>query len=66
MVHTDNQTCSACNALFCCDVLAGKDDCWCFQIPAIDIQQLNSLKGCLCPDCLKEKSHQPITVPIAK
>ncbi|QWD79108.1 cysteine-rich CWC family protein [Polynucleobacter sp. MWH-Spelu-300-X4] len=64
--NINNQTCAICKTQFCCDNLAGKTDCWCFSLPAINTNQLNPDIGCLCPSCLKKLSLDKTIAPIAK
>lgn len=48
----NNTICKKCGAKFGCDITAGKEQCWCFEMPKL----LSSSKAdsCLCPKCLKE------------
>lgn len=46
------QTCARCGAAFRCGVLAGDTACWCADLPALPLDQLQAGAACLCPSCL--------------
>jgi hypothetical protein len=48
------QACSACGARFECGMLAGKEKCWCAELPPLMPVQ-NVAGGCLCPSCLRQE-----------
>ena len=45
-------TCARCGASFGCGMLAGKEQCWCMELPVLDPLP-KEYEGCLCPTCLK-------------
>jgi len=47
------RTCPRCGAAFTCDLLAGKQTCWCTSFPPL-MPLDDQAKECLCPDCLKK------------
>ena len=55
------KTCERCGKQFGCDREAGKDHCWCQDLPPV--LPVDAAKSCLCPDCLKaavaEKTKKP-------
>ncbi len=44
--------CARCGAGFGCGMLAGKERCWCMDMPVLDPLP-KEYEGCLCPACLK-------------
>ncbi|MBI3549867.1 MAG: cysteine-rich CWC family protein [Elusimicrobia bacterium] len=45
--------CDRCGAEFGCDREAGKDRCWCEDVPAVLPVPKDGKAACLCPKCLK-------------
>jgi hypothetical protein len=52
------ENCPRCGAVFQCGVLAGKDHCWCHDLPPIDVSKV--LTSCLCPTCLKQEMERGV------
>jgi Cysteine-rich CWC len=48
------QACSACGARFECGMQAGKEKCWCAELPAV-MPMSDVAGGCYCPACLRER-----------
>jgi hypothetical protein len=57
----DTQTCESCGREFACG--AGEERCWCDAV-TLSPEQLAILREhferCLCPDCLRVTSHDPM------
>ncbi len=49
-------TCPECGAPTHCDITAGKETCWCFDVEARDVTE--ERQSCLCRNCLEKK---PVT-----
>lgn len=45
--------CPHCGAEFTCDLEAGKETCWCFEVTRLNRESLRPSMGCLCPKCLE-------------
>jgi len=48
------KTCPECGARFECAVAAGKERCWCFDLPPLPGAP-DPKAACLCPTCLKAR-----------
>ncbi|MFH0257007.1 cysteine-rich CWC family protein [Vibrio rumoiensis] len=46
-------TCPECGSNAFCDIAAGKDSCWCFELEEREISE--KFEGCLCRRCLENK-----------
>ncbi|MBY6196093.1 cysteine-rich CWC family protein [Vibrio hangzhouensis] len=44
--------CPNCGESAFCDISAGKDTCWCFELEKRDASSLDKTAGCLCRKCL--------------
>lgn len=44
--------CPECGAVFKCGMASGDSDCWCFDLPTKDIQNMCE---CVCEECLTNK-----------
>jgi len=45
-------SCPSCGEQSHCDISAGKDQCWCFDIEKRDLSNINKTNTCLCRKCL--------------
>ena len=53
---TANSTCPKCGINFHCGYEAKDKTCWCFQLPHIAAD--DTISGCLCPNCLRERIRE--------
>ena len=47
-----NSICPKCNSIFECGISAGKNSCWCFAHPSLNLTEYG--ERCLCEKCLVE------------
>lgn len=45
--------CPRCAANFTCGVVAGRDTCWCVELPPLALAK-TSAAACYCPQCLRD------------
>ncbi|MGF1755871.1 DUF1289 domain-containing protein [Vibrio makurazakiensis] len=47
-------SCSQCNQPAQCDISAGKETCWCFELEKRDTSKIEKTGTCMCRNCLSE------------
>ncbi len=53
MAEPGASECPLCGANFTCDILAGKEECWCMAFPTV--MTVPGTEGkCYCPACLEK------------
>ncbi|HNQ57201.1 MAG: cysteine-rich CWC family protein [Burkholderiales bacterium] len=45
--------CPGCGRIFMCGMEAGRERCWCADLPPLEMPPVDG-KGCYCPECLKK------------
>lgn len=50
-----NTSCPNCRAEFTCEIAAGKDHCWCFDLPRAAYVDLSAIDACRCPECVAKQ-----------
>ena len=52
-ISTRGERVCACGKRFTCDLAAGKERCWCADLPRV-MPVPGADAACLCPDCLRK------------
>lgn len=59
MGRQGEKICPKCGAKFTCGMVAGREPCWCAELPPLPFDP--DATACFCPDCLKKEiiARQP-------